>query len=122
MQTLIVGLLKTHLFSLFKYWKGPGSPCPPLKDPLMQIGLHVLGACTSFLGISGWSVIQKWLTAWAYKHERPKYRHRLDDWSRRAVKAIKEVHGETYTYDSAAFAQYLYGERKFQKQTPGIKI
>ena len=91
------------------YWKGPGQA---LKDPLVQIGLHVLGACTSFLGISGLSVIQKWLTAWAYKHERPKYRHRLDDWSRRAVKAIKEVHGETYTYDSAAFAQYLYGERK----------
>jgi len=52
---------------------------------------------------------QKWLTAWAYKHDRPAYRHRLDAWARRAVKAIEEVHDERYSYNSAAYGQYLFG-------------
>ena len=53
---------------------------------------------------------QKWLTAWAYKHDRPKYRHRLDAWSKRAVKAIEKTHGQYYSYNSAAYGQYLYGK------------
>ena len=56
---------------------------------------------------------QKWLTAWAYKHDRPTYRHRLDAWSKRAVNAIEKVHDERYSYNSAAYGQYLFGKITF---------
>lgn len=89
------------------FYRGQFANSEPETRAIVSAFNTHLSNITSALAIHSFG--QKWLTAWAYKHERPKYRHRLDDWSRRAVKAIKEVHGETYTYDSAAFAQYLYG-------------